>query len=108
MKYDVNNTTGKGKAFKVYGGLEVVAPNTKAIVDCESKLTDKQIAAHEAAGVFIKPAKAKAAEDEKSPEREALEKEAEELDVKFAPNLGDEKLQERIDEAKAKDKAPEE
>lgn len=38
---------------------------------------------------------------DKTPEREALEKEATDLEVKFAGNIGDEKLRERIEEAKA-------
>ena len=37
----------------------------------------------------------------KTPEREALEKEAAELDLKVPGNIGDEKLKERIEEAKA-------
>lgn len=39
---------------------------------------------------------------DKTPEREALEKRAAELDVTFAANIGDEKLAERIKEAEAK------
>lgn len=39
---------------------------------------------------------------DKTPERMALETQAEELGVSFQANIGDEKLAERIDKAKAK------
>ena len=40
------------------------------------------------------------AEDVKSPERIAMEAEATDLDITFRSNIGDEKLQAKIDEAK--------
>lgn len=50
--------------------------------------------------MFDEKARAKVAE--KTDERIAIEAEAELLDVKFSPKLGDDKLQERVADAKAK------
>lgn len=54
MKYSINNTSGKGKAFKVKGGLHVVNAGKKELVECEKELTEGQIENHKANGVYIK------------------------------------------------------
>lgn len=63
--------------------------------------TEDQLALHEA----LKP---EAKDEEKSPEREALEVRAKEVGAKFQANTSDDVLKERIAKAEAKAKAQQE
>lgn len=57
MKYEIENNSPFGKAFKVFGGTEVVKRGETKTVDCEYEFSDEQIEAFARDDVIIKPAK---------------------------------------------------
>lgn len=56
MKYRIKNTTHRGKAFKVVGGMAVVGAGKTEAVDCKHEMSDEKIAELALTGVHIKKA----------------------------------------------------
>lgn len=79
MKYEIQNHSARGKAFKVFGGTHEVPRGATEIVDVEGGLSDEQIEAHRRAGVLITRLDRKAlAEREKAEREDAARAKAEE------------------------------
>lgn len=96
MKYTIKNTTHRGKAFKVHGGMEIVKAGKTAVVDCQNELTDTQIAGFKDTGVIItlgaKP---------RTKKRTGLEAQAVKLDIEFTDDTSDDDLAAALKVAKA-------
>ncbi len=58
--YKIKNGSHRGKAFKVAGGLHVVAAGDSAEVEVKHSLTEAEIAAYARDGVSVKEVKAAA------------------------------------------------
>lgn len=126
MKYEIQNNSGIGKAFKVYGGLHEVKNNTVDVIELEHDLNPEQIEAYRRNDVIITPldrkamaerdkaaakaeaerleAERKAAEDAaaKAKEaRDALVARAAELKVEHAADIDDEALKALVAAAEA-------
>lgn len=105
MKYQIENNSPFGKAFKVVGGTHEVCRGKTEIVDVEGGLSDEKIEMHRAAGVNIKAAakNAKVGPVEPEPkaepvptktvelseERKALNARAAELEITVPDNATD-------------------
>ncbi|WP_084398282.1 hypothetical protein [Henriciella aquimarina] len=57
MKYEIENNSPFGKAFKVFGGTEVVKRGETKTVDCEYEFAPEQVEAFARDDVIITPAK---------------------------------------------------
>lgn len=55
MKYQVTNGGHRGKAFKVFGGLAIVASGKSDVVETEAELTEAQIFALKNDGCVVVP-----------------------------------------------------
>ena len=99
MKYEITNSSPRGKAFKVFGGTEIVKAGETKTVDIEGELADEQIEAFARDDVKITPSKT----NDQKPEldREKVKSEADELGLTYAKNISTEKLAAMVDEALA-------
>lgn len=82
MKYEIQNKSGIGKAFKVYGGLHEVKNNTVDVVELEHDLNPEQIEAYRRNDVIITPLDRRAlAERERAAAKAKADAEAERLEA---------------------------
>lgn len=65
-KYEIQNNSPFGKAFKVFGGTEVVKRGETRTVDVEYEFAPEQIAAFARDDVTITPVKASASKSSKA------------------------------------------
>lgn len=95
MEYTIENGAHRGKAFKVYGGLEIVKPGQTRTLKLSEELSDEQLARFEADGVKITSAK------KKTKKRQGLETNAAKAGVEFNDDTTDAELVAAIKAAKA-------
>lgn len=63
-RYTIENTTGRAKAFKVYGGLAEVPRHSSRTLDLSHELDDLKISELAASGVYVVPEDAPATDEE--------------------------------------------
>lgn len=102
MKYEIQNNSPFGKAFKVVGGTHEVRRGETEIVDLEHELAPEQIEAHGRNGVTIILMDRKALAARAKAEREALLAKAVELGLDVPAEIDGEALKALVAEAEAK------